>query len=79
MFSSRRPRWAASSEVQIAYLVELLCPQIKDIGITRLGIHPSLRGKVIKKRKYKTVREIAQEYGVSHETVRRTIKKQPDF
>ena len=47
MFSSRRPRWAAGPEVQIAYLVELLCLQIKDIGITRLGIHPSLRGKVI--------------------------------
>ena len=31
------------SPEQIAYLVELLCPRIKDIGITRLGIHPSLR------------------------------------
>ena len=79
MLSSRPPRWAAASEVQIAYMVELLCPQSKDIGITWLGIHPSLRGKIIKKRKYKTLREIAQEHGVSYETVRRTIKILPDF
>ena len=61
--------------MQIAYLVELLCPHIKDISITRLGIHPSLRGRVIKKRKYKNLREIAKEYGVSYETVRRTIER----
>jgi len=40
-----------------------------------LGIHPSLRGRVIKKRKYKNLREIAKEYGVSYETVRRTIER----
>ncbi len=42
--------------------MEVLCPQIKDIGIIRLGIHPSLWGKIIKERKYKTLREIAKEY-----------------
>ena len=47
---------ALSSEVQLAYLVEVLCPQIKDIGITRLGIHPSPWEKVVKKRKRNTLR-----------------------
>ena len=71
-----RPRGAQGSEMRIAYLVELLCPHIKDINITRLGIHPfSLRGRSIKKRKYKTLRESTKEYGVSHETVKRTIKR----
>jgi Fic family protein len=40
-----------------------------------VGYTSFITGKVIKKRKYKTLREIAQEYGVSHETVRRTIKR----
>ena len=74
-----RPRGALGSEVQLAYLVEVLCPQIKDIRMTRLGIHPSLWGKVIKKRKHNTLREIANEYGVSYETVRRIAKRHHDF
>ncbi len=74
-----RPRGALGSEVQLAYLVEVLCPQIKDIHITRLGIHPSLWGKVIKKRKSSTLREIANEYGVSYETVRRITRRHQDF
>lgn len=70
---------ALSSEEQLAYLVEVLCPQIREIGITRSGIHPSLYVKIIMKRKYNTLREIAEEYGVSHETVRRITRRHLDF
>ena len=37
-----RPRGAPGSEVQLAYLVEVLCPQIADIAYCRRGIAPKL-------------------------------------
>jgi DNA-directed RNA polymerase sigma subunit (sigma70/sigma32) len=77
--SGWRPRGAQDSEVQFAYSVEVICPQMKDIHITRFGINPSLWFEVNNKRKYHTLREIANEYGVSYETVRRIIKKYHDL
>jgi len=73
-----RPRGALGSELQLAYLTEVLCPQIAEIYITRFGIHPSMHGEVIEKSKCQTVRGIANEYGVSHETVRRTVNRPVD-
>ena len=69
-----RPRGAPGSEVQLAYLVEVLCPQIADIAYCRRGIAPKLWRHLIKEHKGKSLRELAKEYRVSHETVRRTIR-----
>ena len=69
-----RPRGAQGSEVQLAYLVEVLCPQIADIAYCRRGIAPKLWRHLIKEHKAKSLRELAKEYGISHETVRRTLK-----
>ncbi len=67
--------WALGSEVQIAYLVELLCPRIKDITILPQKLLTSQQAQIIKKHGKKSLRELARKYGVSHETVRRTIKR----
>ena len=60
-------------EVQIAYLVELLCPQISEIAYSRWGMPPRLWKQLIKERNNKSLRGIAREYGVSYETVRRVL------
>jgi len=65
---------ASGSEVQIAYLVERLCPQIKDIVIASRKLSASQQTEIIKKHKCKSLRELARRHHVSHETVRRALK-----
>jgi len=69
-----RPRGAPGYEVHIAYLVEKLCPQIKYIAITPRRLSTSQQVQVTRDRKDKSLRELARDYGVSHETVRRVLK-----
>jgi len=58
------------SEVQLAYLVELLCPGIKEITKRTRRLSDSQQAQIIKNHGKKSLRELAKEYGVSYETVR---------
>ena len=69
-----RPRGAPAYKVQIAYLVEVLCPRIAEIAYSRCSIPPRLWKKLTEQRNCKSLRSLAKEYGISHETVRRTLK-----
>ena len=71
-----RPRGALGSEVQnAAYLTEVLCPEIADINCSRWRIPPRVWGKLVKERNEKTsLRNIAKEYGASHEAVKRVLR-----
>jgi len=69
-----RPRGALGSEVQIAYIVELLCPEVKDIFISLRKLSVSQQAQIIRKHGEKSLRELAREYGVSYEAVRRVLK-----
>ena len=70
-----RPRGALGSEVQYsAYIVDLLCPQVKNIAVIPRKLSVSKQAQITKERSKKSLRELAREYGVSHETVRRVIR-----
>jgi hypothetical protein len=70
-----RPRGALDSDVQhLAYLVEPICPQINEITTSQGGIPKSLQNQLAKQYKAKSLRQLAREYGVSYETVRRILK-----
>lgn len=68
-----RPRGDLNPSVQyVAYSVELLCPLVSGtISRHRLpiGIWPEL----LAEQKNKSLRQLAKEYGVSYETVRRAL------
>ena len=66
---------ALASEVQTeAYLTEVLCPKIKDINCSPWGVPPRLWEKLLKERHSKPLRELAKDYDVSHEAVRRVLR-----
>ena len=67
------------SEVQTAYIIELLCPEVNEIRISTKKLSVCEQAQIIMKHKEKSLRELAREYNVSHETLRRTILKAPDF
>jgi len=67
-------RGELASGVQIAYLAELLCPQVKDISLSPKKSSISQPRQITRKHKNKSLRELAEEYGVSHEMVTRTIR-----
>jgi len=72
-----RPRGAHGSEVQLtAYIVEILCPQVNEIGVIPRKLSASQQAEVTKNPSKKSLRQLAKEYGVSHEAIRRTINKQ---
>ena len=74
-----RPRGALGSEVQLAYIVEILCPQVNEICISPRKLSISQRAQIINRRSGNSLRELAKQYRVSYETVRGTIKRPPDF
>ncbi len=78
-FGKWRPRGALGSEVQLAYIVELLYPQVNEICISPRKLSLSQRAQVANKRSGNSLRELAKQYGVSYETIRRTIKRPSDF
>ncbi len=69
-----RPRGALGSEVQLAYLVELLCPGIKEITIQTRKLSDSQQAQITSNHSEKSLRELAKQYRVSYETVRRVLK-----
>lgn len=71
-----RPRGALAPEVQSAYLVELLCPRIKEITIQTRKLSDSQQAQIRKNLTKKSLRQLAREYGVSREAIRRSINKQ---
>ena len=74
-----RPRGALGSEVQTAYLTEIICPQIAYISIIVNKLSSPEQDEIIKKHNINSLRKLAKEYQVSYETIRRTIKRQRDF
>ena len=71
--------WALGSELQAVYIVELLCPQVNEIRNSTKKLSIFEQEQIMKKHREKRLRELAREYNVSHETLRRTISKVPDF
>jgi len=74
-----RPRGALNSEVQTAYIVELLCPQINNIAFSPRKLSNIQQLEIIENKGKKSLRELAREYGISYESVRRTISKASNF
>jgi len=66
-----RPRGALDSQVQPAYIVEVLCPKINEIHISSRKLSAALQGEIILKLGKRSLRELAKEYNISYETVRR--------
>ena len=69
-----RPRGALASRVQDSCSVEILYPNIKDITASTRKLSVSQQAQITRIRSKKSLRELAREYGVSYETVRRTIR-----
>ena len=69
-----RPRWGSGPHVQyIAYLVEALCPARNQLTKWTGKIDPSLWPELVYKCKAGSLRQVAQEYGVSHEAIRKVL------
>lgn len=67
-----RPRGASESEVQhTQYLTEVLCPLAESFAVSRAKLHPSMRPRIAERRRSRSLRQLAREYGVSHEAIRR--------
>ena len=71
-----RPRGALAFEVQIAYSVEILYPNIKEITTSTRKLSISQQAQIRKNLSKKSLRQPAREYGVSREAIRRTIDQQ---
>jgi len=61
--------------VQTAYIVELLCKNISEICISPKKVSTLKQTEIIQKIGKKSLRELAREYDVRYETVRRIIKR----
>jgi len=59
--------------VQIAYLLEVLCPQIRDISVSTSNLSTSQRASIVQERGKKGLRALAKEHDVSYEAVRRVL------
>ena len=66
---------ALASEVQIAYSVEILYPNIKDITTSNRKLSISQQAQIRQYLGKKSLRQLAKEHSVSHEAIRRTINK----
>jgi len=66
-----RPRGALGSSVHNAYIVEILYPQINEIRISTRKLSVLQQEEIIQKLGKRSLRELAKEYNVSYETVRR--------
>jgi len=62
----------------MAFLTEALCPQVGEIGISLRKLSTSQQAQVITNSSKRSLRQLAREYGVSHEAIRRVINNQPD-
>ena len=72
-FGKWRPRGDLNRHVQyIAYLLEVVCPYQMPI-ISRCKLSPDLWPKLAGRHRTQSLRGLAKEYGVSHESVRRAL------
>jgi hypothetical protein len=74
-----RPRRALGSRVHYAYIVEILCPKINKIRVLPKKLSAFQQKEIIQRLGNKSLRELAGEYNVSYETVRRTRKRNEDL
>jgi hypothetical protein len=68
-------QWALDSRVQTAYIVEILCPKINEIYISPKKLSALQQTEIIHEIGKKSLRELAREYDISYETVRRITKR----
>ena len=67
-------RWDSGPCLQyIVYPVDLLCPHIERINTSRTKLSPWSQRLIREQYGDKSLRQLAREYSVSYETVRRTI------
>ncbi len=67
-----RPRWGSGSYLQ--YLDQGLFPVVSQIPINgSLKVPEHLWPELVEQHKTKSLRQLAKQYGVSHEAVRRTL------
>jgi Zn-dependent peptidase ImmA (M78 family) len=60
----------------LQYLGEGLFPVVSEIPVNdKFEIPQNLWPEIAEQRNSKSLRQLAKEYGVSHETVRRTLKQ----
>lgn len=77
-FGKWRPRGALGSELQYAYLTEMLCPDISNIKFSKWVIpHRFWQQLIIDWKNGKSLRSLAREYNTSYEAVRRVLKDNP--
>ena len=60
--------------MQYIYPLEAICPTRASSSQSRHKISPAALPEIREKRKTKSLRQLAQEYGVSHEAVRSALK-----
>ncbi|MFC1983510.1 helix-turn-helix domain-containing protein [Chloroflexota bacterium] len=60
--------------MQLAYIVKPLYPKVNEIFISPRKLSISQRAQIINKHSGNSLRELAKQYGVSYETVRRVLK-----
>jgi hypothetical protein len=72
--SSWRPRGDSNPNVQyIAYLLEILCPPRARLIISHYKLPATFWSELAMHHKTSSLWELAKEYGVSHESVRRSL------
>ena len=68
-----RPRPDSRSHVQYIYLLNALCPARPSSPAGRTAIPSYVIPELLGKRETHSLRQLAHEYGVSHETVRKAL------
>ena len=69
-----RPRSGSRSYVQYIYLLEAICPTKAIPPKNGRKLPPEVLPELLAKRKTQSLRNLAREYGVSHEAIRGTLK-----
>ena len=69
------PRPDSRSHVQYIYLLEALCPGSQMSCAARRKIQPSSLPGLLAKRQTYSLRTLAEEYAVSHETIRQELRR----
>ena len=69
----RLPTRESRSHVQYIYLMEALCPRSRVGASGRLKLAPDMLPELLAKRRTHSLRQLAKEYRVSHETIRSRV------
>ena len=62
--------------MQYIYLMEALCPRSRMSCAARRKIEPCNLPGLLAKRQTYSLRRLAEEYGVSHETIRQELRRE---